>query len=101
MDGFTVLVPDDVGAVGATTLTGCLMWDRYLWSNYYTQPTGRVQLIERVPLIQHVVHTPTDYPNWYNVTYDGPRTLYRGCAIPDDHHVVAYALRVRILPLHP
>ncbi|WP_305091643.1 hypothetical protein [Prescottella sp. R16] len=100
-DGFTTIVPSYIDAAGETVLSGCLMWDRYLWIDYHTQPTGRVQLIERVPLFQHVVRTPTQYPNWYSVTYDGPQSLRPGHTHLDDYQVAAYALRVRTLPLPP
>lgn len=96
--GFTTMVPRDLVVTDSdANLTGCLVWDRYLWLDYRTQPTGQALVTERVPVIQRAEATATAYPGLHSVVYVGPKTLCRGGIVPDDFHVVAYALSVTLL----
>ncbi len=96
--GFTTMLPRDLAvADSAQNLTGCLVWDRYLWLDYRTEPTGRVLVTERVPVIQRAETAPTAYPDQHSVVYVGPKTLCRGGIVPENFHVVAHALSVTLL----
>lgn len=95
-DGFTTMLPHHLPVTGEVTLKGCLVWDRYLWTDYLTQPTGRALVTDRVPLIQRAVRTPTEYPGWYGVTYEGQKKLHRGSTVPEKCDIVAYALSVTL-----
>lgn len=50
--GFTTIVPDGVVAAGETTLTGCLVWDRYMWMEVRTVPSGHLRVAERASLLR-------------------------------------------------
>lgn len=99
--GFTTMLPRDLALTGAVTLTGWLVWDRYLWTDYRTKPTGRVLVTERIPVIQRVVAPATERSGWYTVAYEGPKTLHRSSTIPNDHRIVAYALSVTLQEAGP
>ncbi|WP_241011279.1 hypothetical protein [Rhodococcus sp. PSBB049] len=58
--GFSTMLPSGLDVTGDTTVTGCLFWDRYLWTSYRTQPAGRVLVTDRRPVIQRAVGTPTE-----------------------------------------
>lgn len=74
--GFTTLIGDDVGSVGEVRLRGCLVWDRYLWTQYRTQPTGRVRVKARPGhLVRHETLLTTIHSSLFNVVFDGP-TVY-------------------------
>ncbi|MFZ3391708.1 hypothetical protein TVH25_00405 [Rhodococcus sp. 7Tela_A2] len=90
--GFSTMLPPGLDLTGDTTLTGCLIWDRYLWMDYRAQPAGRALVTDRRPVIQRAVRTPTEYVSWHSVEYQGPRTVHRDGPIPDDYSVVAYGL---------
>ncbi|WP_138996037.1 hypothetical protein [Rhodococcus zopfii] len=92
--GFSTMLPPGLDIAGDTTLTGCLLWDRYLWTSYRTQPAGRALVTDRRPVIQRAVGTPTEYAGLYRVEYQGPRIVHRDGPIPDGYSVVAYALAV-------
>ncbi|MFE2123535.1 hypothetical protein ACFW9U_23110 [Rhodococcus aetherivorans] len=94
--GFSTMLPSGLDVTGDTTLTGCLLWDRYLWTSYRTQPAGRAPVTGRRPVIQRAVGTPIEYAGWYSVGYQGPRTVHRDGPIPDGYSVVAYALAVTL-----
>ena len=96
-DVFTTMLPAGLDATSDTMLTGCLMWDRYLWTDFRTQPAGRVLVTERVPLIQRSTRSTVEQPGWYTSSYEGPRIMHRASTIPEGHDVVAYALSVRLL----
>ena len=95
-DGFTTMLRPGFGRTGDVKFTGCLIWDRYLWLDYRTVPTGRALVTERALVIQRAIHTPTSYPGWYSVAHEGPKILHRG-TVPDGHDIVAYALAVTLL----
>ncbi|MFD4784397.1 hypothetical protein ACFWNH_25625 [Rhodococcus qingshengii] len=87
-NGFTTLIGDDVGAVGKTRLRGCLVWDRYLWTRYRTQPTGRVRVKERPGhLVQHEALLTTIHPGLFNVVFDGPTVYCETSWVPTDFGV--------------
>jgi hypothetical protein len=94
--GFTTMLPDHLDTVGDATLTGHLVWDRYLWTVYRTQPAGRALVTERHPVIQRAVGTPTEHAGWYSVEYQGPRTVHRHGPVPDGYSIVAYALSMTL-----
>ncbi|ETT25789.1 hypothetical protein QM787_22190 [Rhodococcus ruber] len=94
--GFTTMLRDHLDTVGDVTLTGHLVWDRYLWTDYRTRPTGRALVTARRPVIQRAVGTPTEYAGWYSVEYQGPRTVHRDGPVPDGYSIVAYALSVTL-----
>ena len=52
---------------GRTLLNGCLMWDRYLWLDYRTSPSGHLRLLDRAGHITQRRHlTPTLHPGWFD-----------------------------------
>ncbi|AZG47212.1 hypothetical protein [Gordonia insulae] len=71
-DGFTTVVGAGDGETGEVTLTGCLVWDRYLWIDYRTIPEGSVRITRRGHLVQREVLTPTRHEGWFSVDYSGP-----------------------------
>ncbi|MGB2948873.1 MAG: hypothetical protein WBB62_16040 [Rhodococcus sp. (in: high G+C Gram-positive bacteria)] len=96
--GFTTLLPAHIRGNGRVTLNGCLVWDRYLWMDYRTRPSGRATVISRHPVTQRATQEPTSHPGWYSVTYEGPKVLQPQGYIPPDHQVVSYALSVELVP---
>ncbi|WP_278312454.1 hypothetical protein [Lolliginicoccus levis] len=96
-EGFTTEIPDGIEALGETTLTGCLVWDRYLWLDYRTQPAGRVLVTERASLYRRAVRVPTGDLGWYSVHHVGPARRLRGERLPESHDVVAHALLVALV----
>lgn len=96
-NGFATLLPDHIEGRGAVVLKGALVWDRYLWLNYRTRPSGQVRVLARHPVTQRVTRTPTRHAGWFSVTYDGSRELQRDGHVPPEHHVVSYALSVAIV----
>ena len=86
-DGFTTMLPGDHTA-GEAILHGCLMWDRYLWLTYHTQPTGQLRLINRAGhIIQHRHHTPTPQTGWFAIHYSGPPHYAPAGDIPAEHDI--------------
>ncbi|WP_235900394.1 hypothetical protein [Lolliginicoccus suaedae] len=96
-EGFTTMVPESLNAIGETTLAGCLVWDRYLWLDYRTQPTGRVRVAERASLCRRAVRAPTGPPGWHSVRHVGPARRLRGARVSDDYEVVSHALLVSLV----
>ncbi|MFM1723079.1 hypothetical protein ABEU20_001640 [Rhodococcus sp. PAM 2766] len=90
--GFTTMVPDYIDVTGQTPLTGCLVWDRNLWLNFRTEPSGQVLVTERASLLRRAARTPTTYPGVYSVDHQGPSILHRGGTVPAGFGVVARAL---------
>ncbi|WCB39464.1 hypothetical protein [Gordonia polyisoprenivorans] len=86
--GCTTMLRGD-HAPGDNTLHGCLMWDRYLWTDYRTEPTGRLLLVSRAGFItQRCAHIPTQRSGWFVSDHNGP-LLYipTDDDIPDSHDV--------------
>ena len=72
-DGFTTLLGAGVGPVGDATLTGCLVWDRYLWTGFRTPPTGRVRVLDFAGfVVQQVTRHATAHPGWSSPEPHGP-----------------------------
>lgn len=64
------------------------MWDRYLWTRYRTQPTGRVRVKERPGhLVQHETLLTTIDPGLFNVVFDGPTVYCETSWVPNDFGV--------------
>jgi len=80
--GFTTMVPDYIDVTGQTPLTGCPVWDRNLWLNFRTEPSGQVLVTERASLLRRAARTPTTYPGVYSVDHQGPSILHRGGTVP-------------------
>lgn len=95
--GFTTMVPDHIEGIGETTLTGCLVWDRYLWSDFRTEPSGQLLVTERASLLRRAVHTSTTYPGVYSVDYEGPIILHHGSTVPEGFGVVSLASSVTLV----
>ncbi|RPA06146.1 hypothetical protein [Gordonia sp. OPL2] len=70
--GFSTVIGTGDGDIGEMTLTGCLVWDRYLWIDYRTQPEGDVRVRRRGHLVQRETLTPTKHDGWFSVSYTGP-----------------------------
>lgn len=71
-NGFTTMIGIGDGETGDVTLSGCLVWDQYLWIDYRTQPTGSVRITRRGHLVQRRVLSETRYDGWFSVSYVGP-----------------------------
>lgn len=95
--GFTTMIPDYIDVIGEATLAGCLVWDRYLWTNYHTKPVGQVLVTERVSMLRRTARTPSKHPGWYTVEHVGPVTLHRGDTVPEGFDIVSYALSVTLV----
>ncbi|TXG90058.1 hypothetical protein DW322_07305 [Rhodococcus rhodnii] len=93
--GFTTMVPDHVPGRGDTTLTGALMWDRYLWMDYATTPHGTVRVDERISLARRMVPARRFVSGWTELQHTGPVSLHRG-RLPVEHGVVGYVLAVTL-----
>ena len=70
--GVTTIVGSGDGDTGDVELTGCLLWDHYLWMDFHTEPTGQLRMTRRGSLIQRAISHPTRNPHWFSVTYEGP-----------------------------
>ncbi|MGZ8179539.1 hypothetical protein ACXVUM_16545 [Williamsia sp. SKLECPSW1] len=96
--GFTTLLHGDHIA-GDTVLCGCLMWDRYLWVDFRTQPTGHLRLLDRAGHVtQHRHLSPTTHLGWFDVHYDGPPTYASTGDVPSEYEIRLNALEVAVLP---
>lgn len=94
--GFTTLLHGDHTA-GETVLHGCLMWDRYLWLDFRTEPTGHLRLLARAGHVtQHRHLTPTRHPRWFDVRYDKPPTYSPASNVPGGHEIRFNALEVAV-----
>ena len=92
--GFTTLLRGD-HTPGRTLLHGCLMWDRYLWLDYRTSPSGHLRLLDRAGHLTQRRHlTPTLHPGWFDVRYVGPPHHAPTGDIPDEHHSRFNTLKV-------
>jgi len=92
--GFTTMISDYIDVIGETTLNGCLVWDRYLWSDFRTVPSGQLLVTGRASLLRRAVLTSTTYPAVYSVDYEGPITLHHGSTVPEGSGIVSLALSV-------
>ena len=80
--GFTTLVGTGNAPTGVTVLTGCLVWDRYLWMDYRTPPTGRIRVLDLAGyVVQQVRRLAKAHPGWTVPEPQGPlefRRIYTG-----------------------
>lgn len=76
--GFTTVLSGNAGATGHVTLRGCLIWDRYLWTEYQAQPKRFLRLMERVGhLVQHEAFNATKHAGVFAVSSESPMKLLR------------------------
>lgn len=94
-DGFQTMIPTYVDVIGETTLTGCLVWDRYLWMDYRSTPTGRALVLERAALYRRR-RRPMAGRGWSVLDCDGPTMLISDAPSSATHGIVWNALRVRL-----
>ncbi|MGV9480955.1 hypothetical protein [Gordonia aichiensis] len=71
-NGFTTMIGSQDLVAGETLLTGCLLWDHYLWISFRTQPAGQVRMTRRGSLIQRSIRHATRHPGVFGVSYEGP-----------------------------
>lgn len=94
--GFTTLLHGDHTA-GDTVLHGCLMWDRYLWLDFRTEPTGHLTLLARAGHVtQHRQLVKTVHPGWFDIRYDGPLSYFTFGNVPHDHETRFNVLKVAV-----
>ncbi|MFD5807159.1 hypothetical protein [Rhodococcus sp. 11-3] len=77
-DGVSALLPPGYPEDGRDTVSGCLLYDRYLGVFHRTVPTARGRIVRRGWITQLANRTPTRYPGWYSVHPSGPPTLWEG-----------------------
>ncbi|MBY6540364.1 hypothetical protein HQ325_16945 [Rhodococcus sp. BP-349] len=72
-DGFTTMLSAGDTPVGEAVLTGALVWDRYLWTDFRTPTTGRVRVLNFVGyVVQQVTRHPTVHSGWRVPEPHGP-----------------------------
>ena len=72
-ENVSALLPNWAGGEGPATISGCLVYDRYLWLFHPTVPTARGQIIRRGKIAQNAHHRPRpSAPGWYSTTLWGP-----------------------------
>jgi hypothetical protein len=100
-DEFTTLLGTGEAPVGEAVLTGCLVWDRYLWTTYRTPPSGQVRVLNFAGcVVQRVTRHPTAHPGWFTPEPYGPLD-YRPAGHLDPGTMVKWRVwRVRILQSH-
>lgn len=100
--GFTTMLGSGDGPTGDTTLTGCLVWDHYLWAEYRTTPTGRLRIVEqRGGVVQRVTRHETIHPGVFSIHPDGPVKYQLGDKAEDDHEFCWRASVVELVTTAP
>ncbi|MBY6365668.1 hypothetical protein [Rhodococcoides corynebacterioides] len=96
-NGFTTLLGKGGGPTGVTMLTGCLVWDHYLWTEYRTTPTGNVRLVERRGgIVQRVTRDETTHPGVFSIHPSGP-TKYQIGEADDGYEFCWHASMVELV----
>jgi hypothetical protein len=96
--GFTTVLSGNADITGHLTLRGCLVWDRYLWTDYHTRPKGRLRVLDRAGhLVQHENLKTTKHAGVLAVSSDGPLKFLPGNQVEPGFGVRWNALSVELV----
>ncbi|MEH6796869.1 MAG: hypothetical protein V7694_22330 [Rhodococcus sp. (in: high G+C Gram-positive bacteria)] len=97
-NGFTTMMGDG-SVVGDVILHGCLVWDRYLWIDFWARPRGSLRLLDRAGfLVQRQKWNATRHPGAFSVTYEGGLEYHQRGSTPEGFGVRWEASVVEIVP---
>jgi len=66
-DGVATLLPDWPGPEGLASISGCLMYDRYLHLFHHTVPTAGGRIVRRGLVVRRAHRRPVGEHDWYTV----------------------------------
>lgn len=92
-DHVSALLPDWKESEGPATISGCLMYDRYLHLFHQTVPTTCGRILRRALITREANRNPAPHGG-YSVDPSGPPTLTERVGVPADRTVTWHCVEL-------